>query len=617
MFVKHKQLHERHKKNILLENKEIVIKINEKLQTHKEYIKHVNSYFKASKEVDANELFLFSQDYINKSVVELICFYDSRGEIFFEENKKLKDCETYINTEEGVIEVDTTKIILSVKLKSSETQSGLLKSVINFKTLIPENFNNKNIDVTLTENTKNDILEEFYSYSEPISISDSKKYYIKITRPLTSAQITLNSYDLLILVLVISLVILTIILIEKDRQKISAHLKERNFILNNLGIGTWSWNLKTNTLEWDENNYSLFELEKNSTKNLFESWKDSLHPDSREQAINDFIYSVNNKNNLFAVYKILTSNNKIKYIGCKGEVMKDTDGNPESVYGITWDKTIEQEATLDLENQRLINQHQSKLASIGELAAGVGHEINNPLTIAIGFINLLEEKLNVNVETKNIFSDDLLKKIKIALKRIENIVLGLRTFSRTDQTQFEEFDVVDAFNESFNLLEGIYKKEGIEIITDEKIPPGKYIIKGNRGKLQQVFMNILSNAKHAVINSEVKNITVTIDVNDSNIILNFTDTGCGIPGELIDKIFDPFFTTKKTNEGTGLGLALVNNFINELNGTLKLTSAVGKGSTFTIILPLHSLIKFDLKDVKYENKEEEKENVQAIKKLNK
>ncbi len=233
-----------------------------------------------------------------------------------------------------------------------------------------------------------------------------------------------------------------------------------------------------------------------------------------------------------------------------------------------------------LADQVKINRHQSKLASIGVLAAGVGHEINNPLAIISGNLSILQMHLN----SQNLMDSEISERIKKAEKaigRISNIVKGLRSLSRTDETGFKNFDFSDLVLETSDMIKDIFEREGIKLIVHVE---GHLWSFGSRGRLQQVLVNLLNNAKDALDKSQIKEIHLSCQLIQHKIKISIHDTGSGIPEDIREKIFEPFFTTKEVNKGTGIGLALINSIVKEHGGEIVVESQMGAGSTFTIYL---------------------------------
>jgi len=228
--------------------------------------------------------------------------------------------------------------------------------------------------------------------------------------------------------------------------------------------------------------------------------------------------------------------------------------------------------------------HSAKLASIGELAAGVGHEINNPLTILQGNLDIVRDHFEKasNGEQKILKSLDRQEK---SIERIKNIVEGLRDYARSDTEHLELTSCSKLIESCILMIGSIYEKEEIEIQVENKASNDMLFV--NRGRFQQVIMNLLSNAKDAMENIKRKKLIKIelVDVADKfHLILS--DTGKGIKKENIHKIFDSFFTTKGFGQGTGLGLSITGSFIKEMNGSIEVESEVGIGTSFIMKFPL-------------------------------
>ena len=195
----------------------------------------------------------------------------------------------------------------------------------------------------------------------------------------------------------------------------------------------------------------------------------------------------------------------------------------------------------------------NKLAEVGVLAAGVGHEINNPLSIAISALNSLERKLNNHEQYKYIEIQ------RNSLLRIEKIVNGLRVYARGYSCANEIFSTHEAIINIFELLNEIYKKDSVSISL--YLDAEDVHVQGSYGKFQQVIMNLISNAKDALEEADRKEIHISSYNIKNDVVIEVKDFGEGIPLENQSKIFDAFFTTKKIGKGTGLGLGISNKII--------------------------------------------------------
>jgi len=218
-----------------------------------------------------------------------------------------------------------------------------------------------------------------------------------------------------------------------------------------------------------------------------------------------------------------------------------------------------------------------KLSSIGLLAAGVAHEVNTPLAVISTYAQMLGKQVSGDEQKSR-----LLEKIAKQTFRASEIVNSLLSFSRTSPTAFDELDLNRVIQESLALIEHQMEKAGIRVQLDleEHIP----LIKGNSGKLQQVFLNLFLNARDAMGGGG----TLTVSTRHAGEVVGVEviDTGHGIEAEYLPRIFDPFFTTKAGRKGTGLGLSVTYGIVREHNGAIEVDSQPGQGTRFHLEFPL-------------------------------
>jgi len=219
-----------------------------------------------------------------------------------------------------------------------------------------------------------------------------------------------------------------------------------------------------------------------------------------------------------------------------------------------------------------------KMASLGKLAAGIAHEINNPLGGILIYSSLMIEDLKEEDPKRG----DLARIVQEA-GRCKEIVKSLLEFARQTEPKMEPTDINRAITDGLFFLENQALFHNIRII--KKLDPFLPFAKGNAGQLKQVFMNIIVNAAEAIHGSGTLTITTSPAPNRKSVLVEFTDTGEGIPEENLTRIFDPFFTTKDVGKGTGLGLATSYGIVEEHGGKIRVKSKVGEGTTFTIELP--------------------------------
>jgi len=240
---------------------------------------------------------------------------------------------------------------------------------------------------------------------------------------------------------------------------------------------------------------------------------------------------------------------------------------------------IKMEKKLQETQMRLLQAE--KMASLGSLAAGVAHEINNPLGGILIYASLLMEEFE-NEDDPRVQD---LKRIVEEGTRCKEIVKSLLEFGRQAESKFEPIDINKAINDGLFFLENQALFQNIKIT--KHLDPALPFIQGDANQIKQVFMNMMVNAAEAMA-EEGGSLTISTGVNPdgSSIYISFKDTGVGIPPEIQSKIFDPFFTTKEVGKGTGLGLSTSYGIIQSHHGNIEVESEVGKGTTFRIILPV-------------------------------
>lgn len=218
-----------------------------------------------------------------------------------------------------------------------------------------------------------------------------------------------------------------------------------------------------------------------------------------------------------------------------------------------------------------------KLSSIGLLAAGVAHEVNTPLAVISTYAQMLAKQVSGDEQKSK-----LLEKIAKQTFRASEIVNSLLNFSRTSSTEFVDLEVNRTIRETLSLIDHQLQKTAVrtELSLDEALPK----LKGNGGKLQQVFLNLFLNARDAMPDGGL--LAIRTWASASSVSIEIADTGTGISPDHLARIYDPFFTTKAPKKGTGLGLSVSYGIVREHGGTIEVESQVGQGTRFTIELPL-------------------------------
>ena len=223
-----------------------------------------------------------------------------------------------------------------------------------------------------------------------------------------------------------------------------------------------------------------------------------------------------------------------------------------------------------------------KLATLGELTTGVAHELNNPLNNIGLYVGNVMDRIRLGEADSESLVGDLEKAMEQVRKATE-IISHLRTFGRAARVSIEKVDIDDVIERSLLLVQEQLRLRGIEV--ELELCPDELLVVANPIQLEQVFINLLTNARDALADSKRKTIRIASSRDDQRIRIAFSDTGPGIPRELQQRIFDPFFTTKEVGTGTGLGLSITYSILKEYGGGISVASRPGNGATFLVELP--------------------------------
>ncbi|NLE90154.1 MAG: response regulator, partial [Dehalococcoidales bacterium] len=268
-----------------------------------------------------------------------------------------------------------------------------------------------------------------------------------------------------------------------------------------------------------------------------------------------------------------------KHLECSALPLLNEQG--ETIGAVHILKDITERKKMEAEQQELRDRAEvsSRLAAIGEMAAGIAHEINNPLTGVIGFSELLSQED---------LPPDLAQHVRYIIdgsNRVKDIVKRLLTFARQNKPFKTRTDIHELIDNTVAMRNYILETSNIEVVKEYELNLPWVTV--DPGQIQQVFLNLIVNAEYAIKKAhDGGKLIIATRQEGSEITISFQDNGTGMDGETISSLFQPFFTTKEPGEGTGLGLALSHSIIQSHGGSIDVASKPGKGSTFTIRLPL-------------------------------
>lgn len=226
----------------------------------------------------------------------------------------------------------------------------------------------------------------------------------------------------------------------------------------------------------------------------------------------------------------------------------------------------------DLTNQLA---HMDRLAQIGTITTGVVHEISTPLVILKTYLD--------SAMVRPVIDNATYKKMSDAIRNLTEISRNLRSYAKINREKYECIDTYEGISKTLSIIQQIYEDSGVIITTSIQ---KKLFINGSYIHLQQVLVNVISNAKDAILSKEESGeIKIKSSSDESHVFITITDNGPGISQDCSSKIFEPFFTTKPNSIGTGLGLSIVKTLVESMNGQISVRSDINKGATFIMAFP--------------------------------
>jgi PAS domain S-box-containing protein len=339
--------------------------------------------------------------------------------------------------------------------------------------------------------------------------------------------------------------------------------QRKRLILKSVGVGVWRMNPETLEVHWDASLYPIYDLDPKDYAAAPPKWETLLSPETQKAAYEVVTSAIRDKKEFEWTFEIVTKGGRRKFLSSRGKVIRDEKGKPIVVYGVTIDRTVETELIRNLELERAKALHSAKLASLGEMSAGMAHEINNPLTVISGNLPFLK-KFRENAQK----FEEKFEVIEKAAERISKIVRGLQKFARsTEGLEHRQESLLQIVQDALTIAEPKRKKNNVLVKVNV---PKEIQLFCDSVEIEQVIVNLVNNGIDAVKPLQDRWIEIRASLDARGTLLQVIDSGSGIPPQIEDKIFQPFFTTKPVGEGTGLGLSIAKGILDEHHASISL-----------------------------------------------
>jgi hypothetical protein len=371
----------------------------------------------------------------------------------------------------------------------------------------------------------------------------------------------------------------------KQAENVLRESEERfKFVARAVSDVVWDWNLSTNTLWWNDGFLTTFGYAAGEIEPSVESWTKRIHADDRVRVVSGLRNAIRTRDESWSdEYRFQRKDGSYSIVHDRGFILRDAAGNGTRMVGGMRDLTEKKK----MEEQYLRSQ---RMESIGTLAGGIAHDLNNVLAPIMMAIELLKQGDGGKARR-----DKILETIHSSCRRGADLVRQVLSFARGVGHQRVAVRLWLLIEELTGIMKETFPRN-IRITTE--VPDGLWPVTGDPGQLHQVLLNLAVNARDAMPNGgqlKIMASNITIDAQfaatsqvatpGTYVLIEVSDTGCGIPREIRDRIFEPFFTTKEVGKGTGLGLSTAHTVVKNHGGFLTVESEVGQGTTFKAYIP--------------------------------
>jgi signal transduction histidine kinase len=350
----------------------------------------------------------------------------------------------------------------------------------------------------------------------------------------------------------------------------------RNIALKTAKMGIWEWDFQSDTLTWDDQMYHIYGRSHEDDNPPFALWSSSLAPDEADKAQAALMKAVDEGSDFDTWFEIVTPGGEHRFIKAYGVTVYDDKRNPAKMVGTNLDITeLHTMKEREKESERMLLE-QSKLAAMGEMVGAIAHQWRQPLNeLAIRIQKVKRDFGKARVDET--YVNELVSASKQTIRFMSQTIDNFRNFFRIDK-QTTRFDVPEAVDEVIHMLQAQLKDHHITIDSQMQ----SFTTQGHRSEFQQAIINLINNAKDALVGNQTESPCIEVSAKQGNITIK--DNGGGIPDEIINRVFEPYFTTKDQGEGTGMGLYLTRMIIEKnMHGTINAYNS-GGGAVFEIHL---------------------------------
>ncbi|MDQ2670556.1 MAG: GAF domain-containing protein [Gemmatimonadota bacterium] len=369
---------------------------------------------------------------------------------------------------------------------------------------------------------------------------------------------------------------------EEELRRSRARLEQ---VLAAARMGTWIWDLATNAVTWDENLAAVFGLPPGRTIHTHEELVELIHPDDRDYVLNIVRRAAQEGTPLEYEFRAVCPDGVTRWIGVQGQVFTDESGAPTYLAGVDVDVTDRKVAEAQLREAQ-------KMEAVGRLAGGMAHEINNMMSVVLGFTEFLAREDTLSATARSDVAE-----IRKAAERAAGVTRQVLAFSRQQVMVAETLELNAVITESEQLLRRVLGPQ-LEVLVS--LDPDAGHVRADPNQLSQVLVNLALNARDAMVGEgrlTIRTATLRLEETDLRtqigidvvpgeyVELVVADTGHGMDSATLGRIFEPFFTTKAVGEGTGLGLSTVYGVVKQSHGYVWAESSPGRGTTFHLLFP--------------------------------